>query len=94
MLKFYFSATDDMREIKMNLKSNKTLAKQRIVDVAYLEPHMEKTGESSAKGILVLATVKGDVHDIGKNLVDIICTNNDHFVFIILRLVCLVFFAH
>ena len=48
--------------------------------VAYLEPHMEKTGESSAKGVLVLATVKGDVHDIGKNLVDIICTNNGYEV--------------
>jgi methylmalonyl-CoA mutase cobalamin-binding subunit len=41
---------------------------------------MEKTGESSAKGVLVLATVKGDVHDIGKNLVDIICTNNGYEV--------------
>jgi 5-methyltetrahydrofolate--homocysteine methyltransferase len=48
--------------------------------VAYLEPHMEKTGESSSKGVLVLATVKGDVHDIGKNLVDIICTNNGYEV--------------
>jgi 5-methyltetrahydrofolate--homocysteine methyltransferase len=48
--------------------------------VAYLEPHMAKTGESSAKGKLVLATVKGDVHDIGKNLVDIICTNNGYEV--------------
>ena len=48
--------------------------------VAHLEPHMEKTGESSAKGKLVLATVKGDVHDIGKNLVDIICTNNGYEV--------------
>ncbi|GAB6052175.1 methionine synthase [Magnetospira thiophila] len=43
--------------------------------VAYLEPHMEKV-EGSHKGTLVLATVKGDVHDIGKNLVDIILTNN------------------
>jgi len=42
--------------------------------VAYLEPFMEKS-ESSQKGTLVLATVKGDVHDIGKNLVDIILTN-------------------
>jgi 5-methyltetrahydrofolate--homocysteine methyltransferase len=43
--------------------------------VAYLEPKMEKkTG--SQKGTIVLATVKGDVHDIGKNLVDIILTNN------------------
>ena len=48
--------------------------------VAYLEPFMEKTGESSAKGVQVLATVKGDVHDIGKNLVDIICTNNGYEV--------------
>ena len=48
--------------------------------VAYLEPHMEKVGGSSAKGKLVIATVKGDVHDIGKNLVDIICTNNGYEV--------------
>ena len=48
--------------------------------VAYLEPHMEKNAESSAKGKLVLATVKGDVHDIGKNLVDIILTNNGYEV--------------
>ena len=48
--------------------------------VAHLEPHMEKVGDSSAKGKLVLATVKGDVHDIGKNLVDIICTNNGYEV--------------
>ncbi|MBR9974531.1 MAG: B12-binding domain-containing protein [Bacteroidetes bacterium] len=43
--------------------------------VALLEPHMEKT-DATAKGTIVLATVKGDVHDIGKNLVDIILTNN------------------
>ena len=49
--------------------------------VAHLEPFMErKEGESSSKGKLVLATVKGDVHDIGKNLVDIICTNNGYEV--------------
>jgi 5-methyltetrahydrofolate--homocysteine methyltransferase len=48
--------------------------------VAYLEPHMERVGGSTAKGKLVLATVKGDVHDIGKNLVDIICTNNGYEV--------------
>ncbi len=48
--------------------------------VAYLEPHMERVGSSSSKGKLVLATVKGDVHDIGKNLVDIICTNNGYEV--------------
>ncbi len=48
--------------------------------VAYLEPHMERVGGSAAKGKLVIATVKGDVHDIGKNLVDIICTNNGYEV--------------
>jgi 5-methyltetrahydrofolate--homocysteine methyltransferase len=45
--------------------------------VAFLEPHMEKADtEGDGKGVCVLATVKGDVHDIGKNLVDIILTNN------------------
>jgi 5-methyltetrahydrofolate--homocysteine methyltransferase len=48
--------------------------------VAYLEPHMEKTEGDSGKGTVVLATVKGDVHDIGKNLVDIILTNNGYTV--------------
>jgi 5-methyltetrahydrofolate--homocysteine methyltransferase len=47
--------------------------------VAYLEPHMERV-EGSHKGTVVLATVKGDVHDIGKNLVDIILTNNGYKV--------------
>ncbi len=47
--------------------------------VAYLEPHMEKK-ESSVKGKILLATVKGDVHDIGKNLVDIILSNNGYEV--------------
>lgn len=47
--------------------------------VAHLEPHLEKT-DSAGKGTIVLATVKGDVHDIGKNLVDIILTNNGYTV--------------
>jgi 5-methyltetrahydrofolate--homocysteine methyltransferase len=47
--------------------------------VAYLEPHMEKI-EGQEKGTIVLATVRGDVHDIGKNLVDIILTNNGYRV--------------
>ncbi|WP_127782907.1 methionine synthase [Rhodococcus sp. X156] len=47
--------------------------------VAHLEPHMEATDEDG-KGRIVLATVKGDVHDIGKNLVDIILTNNGYDV--------------
>jgi len=47
--------------------------------VAFLEPHMEKS-DQGGKGTVVLATVKGDVHDIGKNLVDIILTNNGYEV--------------
>ncbi|HXD89464.1 MAG TPA: homocysteine S-methyltransferase family protein, partial [Candidatus Binataceae bacterium] len=47
--------------------------------VAHLEPHMEKNA-SLGKGTIVLATVKGDVHDIGKNLVDIILSNNGYRV--------------
>jgi len=47
--------------------------------VAYLEQFMDKT-KTTSKGVLVLATVKGDVHDIGKNLVDIILTNNGYRV--------------
>lgn len=47
--------------------------------VAYLEPLMEKAA-SSRKGTMVIATVKGDVHDIGKNLVDIILSNNGYRV--------------
>ena len=49
--------------------------------VAFLEPYMEKSeGERSAKAKFLIATVKGDVHDIGKNLVDIILTNNGYEV--------------
>jgi 5-methyltetrahydrofolate--homocysteine methyltransferase len=47
--------------------------------VGHLEPHMERSGEAG-KGRIVLATVKGDVHDIGKNLVDIILSNNGYDV--------------
>ena len=48
--------------------------------VAYLEPKMEKKDGAQQKGTIVLATVKGDVHDIGKNLVDIILSNNGYRV--------------
>jgi 5-methyltetrahydrofolate--homocysteine methyltransferase len=50
--------------------------------VAYLEPHIaaESSGGNGSKGTIVLATVKGDVHDIGKNLVDIILSNNGYRV--------------
>jgi len=48
--------------------------------VSFLEPFMEKGDVSSSKGKVLLATVKGDVHDIGKNLVDIILSNNGYKV--------------
>jgi 5-methyltetrahydrofolate--homocysteine methyltransferase len=48
--------------------------------VAHLEPHMERAGEQS-RGRIVLATVRGDVHDIGKNLVDILLSNNGYTVY-------------
>jgi 5-methyltetrahydrofolate--homocysteine methyltransferase len=48
--------------------------------VGHLEPHMESSLAGAGKGAIVLATVKGDVHDIGKNLVDIILTNNGYTV--------------
>ncbi len=64
---------------QMQLPFVLTSAEVMKVAVGYLEPHMERTGESG-KGRLVLATVKGDVHDIGKNLVDIIVSNNGYDV--------------
>ncbi len=48
--------------------------------VAHLEPHIDAADASGGKGTIVLATVKGDVHDIGKNLVDIILSNNGYQV--------------
>jgi 5-methyltetrahydrofolate--homocysteine methyltransferase len=57
------------------LQSAETMKKA----VAHLEPYMERV-EGESKGRIVLATVKGDVHDIGKNLVDIILTNNGYEV--------------
>lgn len=57
------------------LKSAETMKRS----VAFLEPHMEKA-DDGGKGRVVIATVKGDVHDIGKNLVDIILTNNGYEV--------------
>src|SRR5438094_6196034 len=61
---------------KMQLPSVLDAAGVMKAAVAYLAPKMEKTSGSSQKGTIVSATVKGDVHDIGKNLVDIILTNN------------------
>ena len=63
-------ASGDM-QLPFVLKSAETMK----TAVAYLEPHMDKA-ESTERGSIVLATVQGDVHDIGKNLVDIILTNN------------------
>src|SRR5579862_7304283 len=60
---------------KMQLPSVLDSAAVMKQAVAYLEPKMEKKA-GARKGTIVLATVKGDVHDIGKNLVDIILTNN------------------
>ena len=48
--------------------------------VGYLERFMEKKEDDTGKGKIVLATVKGDVHDIGKNLVEIILSNNGYKV--------------
>ena len=58
------------------LQSAETMKKA----VAYLEPHLDSSAAGAGKGTLVLATVKGDVHDIGKNLVDIIVSNNGYTV--------------
>src|SRR5690242_5247825 len=64
---------------KMQLPSVLDSASVMKQAVAYLEPKMEKAA-GSQKGTIVLATVKGDVHDIGKNLVDIILSNNGYRV--------------
>jgi len=64
---------------KMQLPFVLQAAETMKAAVAYLEPYMERT-DGQEKGTIVLATVKGDVHDIGKNLVDIILTNNGYKV--------------
>ncbi len=64
---------------QMQLPFVLTSAEVMKAAVNYLEPHMERSGEAG-KGKIVLATVKGDVHDIGKNLVDIIVSNNGYDV--------------
>ncbi|HKQ50139.1 MAG TPA: methionine synthase [Phycisphaerae bacterium] len=64
---------------KMQLPFVLSSAETMKAAVALLEPHMERVAGQS-KGTIVLATVKGDVHDIGKNLVDIILSNNGYTV--------------
>ena len=78
---------DGMREVgelfgsgQMQLPFVLQSAETMKMAVGHLEPHMDKVAGSTSKGKLVLATVKGDVHDIGKNLVYIICTNNGYEV--------------
>ncbi|MBM3224070.1 MAG: methionine synthase [Candidatus Tectomicrobia bacterium] len=73
---------DGMTEVGRLFNSNELIVAEVLLSaesmkaaVGYLEPHMEKT-DSALKGKMLLATVKGDVHDIGKNLVDIVLTNN------------------
>jgi 5-methyltetrahydrofolate--homocysteine methyltransferase len=73
---------DGMTEVGRLFNNNELIVAEVLLSaesmkaaVRYLEPHMEKT-DSALKGKIILATVKGDVHDIGKNLVDIILTNN------------------
>jgi 5-methyltetrahydrofolate--homocysteine methyltransferase len=64
---------------QMQLPFVLTSAEVMKTAVGYLEPHMDRSAESG-KGRIVLATVRGDVHDIGKNLVDIILSNNGYDV--------------
>jgi 5-methyltetrahydrofolate--homocysteine methyltransferase len=64
---------------QMQLPFVLTSAEVMKLAVGYLEPYMERSGEAG-KGRIVLATVRGDVHDIGKNLVDIILSNNGYEV--------------
>lgn len=64
---------------KMQLPFVLSSAETMKTAVGHLEPHMERV-EGDSKGTIVLATVKGDVHDIGKNLVDIILSNNGYTV--------------
>ena len=77
---------DGMKEVGRLFNKNELIvaevlqsAESMKAAVDYLEPHMEKS-ENANKGTVILATVKGDVHDIGKNLVDIILSNNGYTV--------------
>ncbi|WP_078382427.1 methionine synthase [Sutcliffiella halmapala] len=74
---------DGMKEVGRLFNDNQLIVAEVLqsaevmkASVAFLEPHMEINDSSSSKGKILLATVKGDVHDIGKNLVDIILSNN------------------
>lgn len=78
---------DGMKEVGRLFNDNQLIVAEVLQSaevmkaaVSHLEPHMEKNETSSTKGKVILATVKGDVHDIGKNLVDIILSNNGYNV--------------
>jgi 5-methyltetrahydrofolate--homocysteine methyltransferase len=74
---------DGMKEVGRLFNENQLIVAEVLqsaevmkASVSFLEPYMESDDTSSTKGKVLLATVKGDVHDIGKNLVDIILSNN------------------
>lgn len=74
---------DGMKEVGRLFNENQLIVAEVLqsaevmkASVSFLEPYMETSDESASKGKVLLATVKGDVHDIGKNLVDIILSNN------------------
>ena len=78
---------DGMKEVGRLFNDNQLIVAEVLQSaevmktaVSFLEPHMEKGDVSASKGKVILATVKGDVHDIGKNLVDIILSNNGYDV--------------
>ncbi|QIZ10400.1 methionine synthase [Priestia megaterium] len=78
---------DGMKEVGRLFNDNQLIVAEVLQSaevmkaaVSHLEPHMEKGDVSATKGKIILATVKGDVHDIGKNLVDIILSNNGYEV--------------
>lgn len=78
---------DGMKEVGRLFNDNQLIVAEVLQSaevmkaaVSFLEPHMEKGDVSASKGKVILATVKGDVHDIGKNLVDIILSNNGYNV--------------
>ncbi|MCM3765937.1 methionine synthase [Neobacillus niacini] len=78
---------DGMKEVGRLFNDNQLIVAEVLQSaevmkaaVSYLEPFMEKGDVSASKGKVLLATVKGDVHDIGKNLVDIILSNNGYNV--------------
>jgi 5-methyltetrahydrofolate--homocysteine methyltransferase len=78
---------DGMKEVGRLFNDNQLIVAEVLQSaevmksaVSFLEPYMEKGAQTSTKGKVILATVKGDVHDIGKNLVDIILSNNGYEV--------------